>query len=101
MDSKKINSWLTSFVIVLLFYYAGRGWVKLSVRPKNYVLLSAWSKFIFLLHILLLFIFILIPLNFFGYEIGHLMNIVFLIFEAIYISLGLFFDYLFETVDYD
>ena len=92
MNSKKINSWLSSLVVIVLFYYASRGWVKIFIQTKSDTIISGWAKIIFILHFLIVLLFIIIPMNLFSTHAGELLAIGIVIFEAVYISLGLLFD---------
>ena len=90
MNSKDLKSILTSFSIVLFYFYATAGIVKLIMNTDNEYHFDGRVKFLFLLQILFFFIYVIGMYYLVGpYRIDSF-YLVYIIFQIAYVIVGVF-----------
>jgi hypothetical protein len=90
MDSKDLKSILTSFSIILLYFYATAGIVKLIMNTDDEYQFDGRVKFMFLLQILFFFVYVVGMYYLVGpYRINDF-YLAYVIFQIAYVVIGVF-----------
>lgn len=97
MDSKDLKSILTSLSIVLLYFYATAGIVKLIWNTDDEYMFDGRIKFIFLLQILFFFIYIFGMYYLVGVHRIDGFYLAYAIFQIAYIVIGTFSNLLIKN----
>lgn len=90
MDSKDLKSILTSLSIVLLYFYATAGIVKLIMNTDDDYKFDGRIKFIFLLQILFFFIYVIGMYYIVGPRHIEGFYLAYAIFQIAYVVIGVF-----------